>query len=450
MRTPEIRRRDGRFEDPDIEAAYLDDGWVLKRLQVAATVGGLSAAMLLTLRSDVAYLRDTVYFEMTAGLRGAAALSGFALALGLLLLRPGWRARWVHWTVSGWIVLCLLAASVIACVYPAMETTPEGRADVLVFTSYWMSILLIVIGFGLSPYPRMVLLASVTFAGVYLTLAALYWTSAAFPMASQSVIVVSTATFGWIMAVVSNARTRRRFHITRLYEEAKTAAEQSQDFQAFVLAATGHDIRQPVYALDLNASALEQMAEAGDLKGVQRMARRQKLVARNVTGMLSSILQLSYLDAGKAVIDPERLKAESVLSKAIDTMSDLAREGGLAIRHVRSALPVRADAGVVGHILSNLVANAINHSGGTRLVCGARRRGTEVEFLIADDGRGLPAGVGAITSMAELRERERGGALRAGLGMEIMFRLAELGGLALSLRGRPGGGVVATLRVPRG
>ena len=119
------------------------------------------------------------------------------------------------------------------------------------------------------------------------------------------------------------------------------------------------------------------------------------------------------------------------------------------MRHLCSRLSVDVDPGVVVHVVSNLLANAINHSGGARILLGARRRGSEVQLIVADNGKGLSPRPARLRSITDLRDEERATRLHAGLGMEIMFGLCERGGLDLTIVSRPGAGVMAMITCPR-
>jgi signal transduction histidine kinase len=57
-----------------------------------------------------------------------------------------------------------------------------------------------------------------------------------------------------------------------------------------------------------------------------------------------------------------------------------------------SALAVSADPALLARAIDNLVVNAIRHSGGQRLLLGARRAGDGVAIWVIDDGRGVAAG----------------------------------------------------------
>lgn len=447
--TPRISRLDGSFADNELETAYREESWPVQRTQIALTMAGLGIGLLVTLSSDFRYLTGTPWLFPTAGLRGGAGLGGLIACAWLLIAQPRWKSPAASLIIQGWITCGLIAAIVVAFAFPAVETTPEGISEVLVFTSFWMCIFAIVVGFGIYTYPNAVAVFCTGLALTYLTLTVLYWSAGSYPMISQSVLVLMGGAFGWIMAIVANVGARRRFHVTRMYEAARLAAEKSEEFQTFLLAASGHDIRQPLYALDLNASSLEAMAEKGDLEQVRRLARRQKAVARNMSALLAAMIELSTLNRGRRTAQASACRVDELFGDAADPLLGLAEDKGIVVRHLRSRLWVDVDSGVVIHIVSNLLANAINHSGGTRIVLGARRRGNAVDLIVADNGKGLSPRPARLASLADLRDEEQATRLHAGLGMEIMFGLSERGGLKLTIVSTPGDGVLATITCPR-
>lgn len=447
--TPRISRLNGRFADRELETAYREETWPVQRTQIALTLAGLGVGLLATLSSDFLYLTGTPWFIPTAGLRGSAGIAGLMICAVLLTVRPRWNTWAAPLMIQGTIGLMLTAFIVVAIAFPEVETTPDGISDVLVFTSFCMCIFAIVVGYGVFTYPNAVAIFGIALATCYVSLAAFYWNTGAYPMIAQTVLVLTGCAFGWIMAIVNNVGARRRFHVTRLYEAARLAAEKSEEFQTFLLAASGHDIRQPLYALDLNASSLEAMAEKGDLEQVRRLARRQKAVARNMSALLAAMIELSTLNRGRRSTHVRAHEADALLGGAADPLLSLAEDRGIAVRHLRSRLLVDVDPGVVVHVVSNLLANAINHSGGTRIVIGARRRVGAVDLIVADNGKGLSPRPARLTSLADLRDEERATRLHAGLGMEIMFGLCERGGLSLTIISRPGAGVLAAITCPR-
>lgn len=449
MDYPQIRRIDGRFSDAALENDFLADSWSGIRLQAGVTLLAFSIGWLVSSSIDLAYLQGTAHFLPTFSARLLAGVMGMSVGSWMLIARPADSRGWAGRLVYVWIIVSTIAAGLIACAYPAVETTPDGVADVLVFTSFWMSLHIIVLGVALASFPWAVMIAAAGYAAAYLALTGLWWDAAEHPMIGQSVMVVACAVFGWVMAIMLSMRARRRYYIMRRYQEARKTAERAHEFTTFLLAATGHDIRQPVFALDLNAARLTDLLERGDTAAALEVSRQQQLVTRNVSRMISSILEVAHLDASKRNVSPDRLAVSSLAGTLVSAFGEIARQKGVELRTVASSAHINADPGIVEHILANLVSNAISHSGGAAVSIGARRRGDRIELIVADNGQGLPAGDTELSAdEAAPRNGNSGASKRSGLGLEIMFRLAEHGGLKLHLRSRAGHGVLAALSCP--
>jgi len=446
---PKIRRLDGRFDDPEIEAAFMRDSWSGIQVQAALTLIGFSLAWFVSTASDLLYLQGSPYFLTTLSARLLAGSIGLLGGAWLLMARPGPDSRVQPLIVYVWILMSTLTTVIVASVFPTAEATPDGVADLLVFTSSWMSLHVLAIGVALAAFPWGVAFVSTAYMITYLILAVIWNDQSEHPLVAQSVMIIACCCFAWLMAITFSMRARRRFYITRLYEQAKVAAEKAQEFSSFLLAATGHDIRQPVYALDLNASMLEELVDAERWDKVKPLVQRQKLVASNVASMLSSVLELSYLDNAKRPVTPTACDAGDLLRDSVSGLRDVALGRGMALQCVPCSARVRVDPGVAGHILSNLISNAITHSRGSRLLVGARRGDGFVDLVVADNGGGMADRDLVLESRSALPRIDARKPVRSGMGMEIMFRLAERGELALRIHSRPGHGVMACLRCPR-
>ncbi len=449
MGEPKIRRLDGRFDDPEIETAFMRDSWAGIRVQAALTLIGFSLAWIVSTATDLMYMQDSPYFLPTLSARLLSGSVGLLGGAWVLMARPGYDSRALPLIVYGWILISTLTAVIVASVFPTAEATPDGVADVLVFTSSWMSLHVLAIGVALAAFPWGIAFMSMAYMITYLILAVVWNDQSEHPMIAQSVVVVACCFFAWLMAITFSMRARRRFYITRLYEQAKIAAEKAQEFSSFLLAATGHDIRQPIYALDLNASMLEELVDAEQWDKVKPLVQRQKLVASNVASMLSSVLELSYLDNAKRPVTPTPCDAGRLLRDSVSGLKDVALSRGMALHCEPCSARIQVDSGVAGHILSNLISNAITHSKGSRLLVGARRAGQFIDLVVADNGAGMGDRDLFLESRSALARINGGQPLRSGMGMEIMFRLAERGDLALRITSRPGHGVMACLRCPR-
>ena len=99
--------------------------------------------------------------------------------------------------------------------------------------------------------------------------------------------------------------------------------------------------------------------------------------------------------------------------------------------------------------LRNLIDNGIAHGGGASVA--VEERADEIELRVEDEGPGIPAErlaevLEPFRRLEESRNRESGG---AGLGLAIARAVAQSHGGRLTLANRPGGGLRASLALPK-
>ena len=122
---------------------------------------------------------------------------------------------------------------------------------------------------------------------------------------------------------------------------------------------------------------------------------------------------------------------------------------------MRGALPpepleVDADRRALKQIVLNLVSNALKFTpAGGQVNVVARRRGGELELIVADTGVGIaPADLARLGRPYEQAGAADQRALGAGLGLSLSRALAELHGGRLSIDSVVGEGTVVSVRLP--
>lgn len=447
LQQPEISWWTGRFIDDELENEFANESWNTHRIQTGLTLIGFSFAWLISLHVDFIYLTDTIAFYLALGVRLTSGCFGVLAGLWLLIARPTRNHVAPPILAYTWAALSAMTAVTVAFIYPVFETTADGLTDLLMFTFYWMSIQILGLGIALSAWPKAVQATALAYAIGYIALVS-YWSGQLeHVLTPQIVVMIAACGFGVLLTILFSRRARQRYFITRLYEEQKIAAEKTQEFTTFLLAATGHDIRQPIFALNLNAAMLEDLIEDQDWEKAGQLARRQRQALAGVGNLISSVLELSHLDTERRDIVSESLDLDSIIEGVLTPLKPTAMDRDVSLRSVPTNLKVDADRGVVEHILANLIANAISHAQADTVLIGARRRDSEVDIMVIDDGQGLSNVLRTVTAADVQPGKTREG--RRGLGVEIMFRLAEKAGLDLTLTSVPGKGVAAKLRCPR-
>ncbi|MGW4957543.1 sensor histidine kinase [Nonomuraea sp. NPDC004186] len=189
-----------------------------------------------------------------------------------------------------------------------------------------------------------------------------------------------------------------------------------------------HDLRTPLMGLVAAVELLEE-SEATDL------VRDRVRVLRS---LVEDLLEVSRLDTGAEV-------AERVRVPLAEVAEESAARVGVETRVTASGHPVaETDPRRLDRILANLVLNAHRH-GAPPVEITVRDHVIEVR----DRGPGFPPELladGPTRFRTGAAERGRG----HGLGLTIALGQAQVIGADLTLANAPGGGAVATLRLPRG
>ncbi|WP_431269221.1 sensor histidine kinase [Dankookia sp. P2] len=99
--------------------------------------------------------------------------------------------------------------------------------------------------------------------------------------------------------------------------------------------------------------------------------------------------------------------------------------------------------------LANLVDNAVKHGGGARVTL--EERPGVVTVRVEDNGPGIPeAALEAVFEPFHRLDASRNGVTGGtGLGLAIARQVVTAHGGSVALVNRPGGGLVATVRLPR-
>ncbi|MEI7608471.1 MAG: PAS domain S-box protein, partial [Rhodospirillaceae bacterium] len=222
--------------------------------------------------------------------------------------------------------------------------------------------------------------------------------------------------------------------------EAKLAAEQSSRAKTGFLAATSHDLRQPLMAANLFLESLLRRFTGDDRPPPELERVRQALAA--MTEMLDVLLDLSQLETGIVRAERRPIALGRLLADLARTWSEVAAARGLELRAVPTSAIVDTDPVLLKRILRNLLDNAVKYTAGGRILLGCRRGGGEVRVQVVDTGVGIPADKleAIFGEFYQIDNPNRDRARGLGMGLSIVDRLAAALASRLAVRSRPGHG----------
>jgi signal transduction histidine kinase/ActR/RegA family two-component response regulator len=230
--------------------------------------------------------------------------------------------------------------------------------------------------------------------------------------------------------------------------EQKEVAERASLAKSQFLAAASHDLRQPVHALGLFASALR--AVSGLPTAAVRILDRMEVSTSTMGDLFSAILDISRLDAGVVEVRPQAFALQALLDRICQDFADEAADKSIVIRQLRTDAIVFSDPHLVERILRNLVSNAIRHSGQGCVLVGCRKRNKMVRLEVWDTGVGIsPENQQRVfQEYLQLQNPERDRTRGLGLGLAIVRRLSELLDCELGLCSHVGRGSCFSICLP--
>ena len=232
---------------------------------------------------------------------------------------------------------------------------------------------------------------------------------------------------------------------------AKEEVERASKFKDQFLSTMSHELRTPLNAI-LGFSELLTDRRYGEMNERQsRYVNHIHTSGKHLLKLISDILDLSKIEAGRMEIVREDVPIDSVCAEVLSALQPLADKKSQALtRRVDSALYVRADPTRFKQILMNLIGNAIKFSPERgRIELAARALDGQVIVEVRDDGPGIPPEDQQKIFEAFYRGAESGKAVEGtGLGLAITERLVNMHGSQLEIDSRPGEGTCFHFSLP--
>jgi signal transduction histidine kinase/CheY-like chemotaxis protein len=235
---------------------------------------------------------------------------------------------------------------------------------------------------------------------------------------------------------------------TAAADSARAAAEAANRGKTQFLAAASHDLRQPLHALGLFASALaDKVREPEQLSVVANINAAVDALER----LFSALMDISRLDAG--AIEPARraFPLAPLLQHVEAAFAPVATAKHLRLSVVATRAWAESDPMLLERILFNLMSNAMRYTERGGVVIGVRRRAGSLAIEVCDSGIGICASEQEriFEEFYQIGDASRHGRQGMGLGLAIIRRLAALLRHPVEVQSAPGRGSRFRVIVPR-
>lgn len=226
-------------------------------------------------------------------------------------------------------------------------------------------------------------------------------------------------------------------------ERISTLVERQRSFAGDA----SHQLRTPLTALRLQ---LERAAV--NIDAHPDAARRDIEAAGEETERLQRLVEglLMLARADQDSVATDRIDVAGIVTERAAIWAPLADERGVTLSaNTVASLPARAVTGVLEQIVDNYIDNALNVSGpGNEIIVSTVAEGSWAIVHVSDRGPGMPTDQ-LEHAFDRFWRASYAGHEGSGLGLAIVRQLAEASGGDVALANRTGGGLDATVRLPR-
>lgn len=222
---------------------------------------------------------------------------------------------------------------------------------------------------------------------------------------------------------------------------------QQDELKRGVISTVSHQLKTPLTSLRMAVYLLLE-EKAGPLTPKQM----ELLVAARddsdrLHSILSNLLDISRIESGRIQMDFRPISPRAIVLQQVESFRSAAKDGGIALKmEVPDDLPmVLADSAQIGHVLANLISNALKYtSPGDEVSISAQPHEDTVCFAVSDTGRGIPHQY--LDRVFEQFFRVPGQTTGAGegLGLAIAKEIVEAHGGTIDVKSREGEGTVFT------
>jgi two-component system sensor histidine kinase KdpD len=231
-------------------------------------------------------------------------------------------------------------------------------------------------------------------------------------------------------------------------EAARVAAE-GESVRNTLLASISHDLRTPLSVIAGASSALAERGAALDEPTRARLARSIEIKAREMSDLVSNVLDLTRFEAGKIELRRDWQTLDDLVGAALESVGERLAGHPVEVALRADLPPVHVDATLIVQVLANLLDNAVKYTpAGTRIRISAVPDGGFVRVSVDDEGPGLPQGDPARLFDKFQRGHDEGAVVGVGLGLAICRAIVRAHGGDIEAGSRPGGGARFEFTLP--
>ena len=230
-----------------------------------------------------------------------------------------------------------------------------------------------------------------------------------------------------------------------------------EKFRREFIADVSHEIKTPLTGIlgaadMLDGIEVEEKGGGGQWRVLLSLIKKE---AKRLNGLVQSILDLARLEREGDVLNLEEIDLVEFVRDTVESLVPVARAADIDLAFAPPLRPLcgkktKVDSQLLSQAVSNLIVNAIRHSGSKDVVVSLEEMSKSVRIVVEDHGVGIPPEHAVqiferFHRVDPARAAETGG---AGLGLAIVRRIARLHGGDVTLAAVQPHGCRFALTVP--
>jgi two-component system sensor histidine kinase KdpD len=237
----------------------------------------------------------------------------------------------------------------------------------------------------------------------------------------------------------------------RLAEQAEAAlvAAETESLRNTLLASISHDLRTPLAVIAGASSTLAGHSRDLDEEARMTLARSIETKARDMSELVSNVLDLMRFEAGQIVLRRDWETLDDLVGSALTRVEDRIASHRVDLDIPADLPPLHVDANLVVQTFVNLLDNVEKYTpAGTAVRIAARAEDDVVRVTVDDEGPGLPRAERERLFDKFQRGQDEGTVVGAGLGLAICRAIVRAHGGDIVASDRPGGGARFQFTLP--
>lgn len=265
------------------------------------------------------------------------------------------------------------------------------------------------------------------------------------PIHFEARIVNSDATE--VIAIIRDI-TQRKQAEAEIHNTLERERELNEMKTRFV-SMTSHEFRTPLTTILSSSELLEHYGARWDIAKQHQYLKKVQTAATHMTELLNDVLLINKVEAGRMEFNPQPLILHDLCQAIIEELQITTERHSLVLRSHLPNTSYPIDRKLMRHILTNLLANAINYSpSGGEIVIGLNATDEHIQLWVQDHGIGIPEESGPTLFESFVRGPNVGTISGTGLGLAIIKKSVDLHQGHISVDSTVGQGTTFTITLP--